>query len=110
MQEARFSILHWARRDVVSTLYAESLILANARAAVISLMQPKIPSRMCSPDFPRLTNSADITHKHIQNKTCKDKYSLSLSLFSALLTDQSTRIYEQTNDVDFCVFIAFVIS
>lgn len=80
MQEARFSILHCARRDVVSTLYAESLILANARAAVISWMQPKIPSRKCSPDFPRLANSADITHKRYVSKTCEDKFSLSFYL------------------------------
>ncbi|KAG7037301.1 hypothetical protein SDJN02_00926, partial [Cucurbita argyrosperma subsp. argyrosperma] len=58
VQEARFSILHCARRDVVSTLYAESLILANARAAVISWMQPKMPSRKCSPDFPSCTQHA----------------------------------------------------
>lgn len=56
MQEAKFSILHWARRGVVSTLYAESLILsAKARAVVISWMQSKIPSNKNSPGFPRLT-------------------------------------------------------
>lgn len=56
MQEAKFSILHWARRGVVWTLYAESLILsAKARAVVISWMQSKIPSNKNSPGFPRLT-------------------------------------------------------
>lgn len=54
MQEAKLSILHWARREVVSTLYAESLILANISAAAISWMQSKRPSSN-SPGFPRFT-------------------------------------------------------
>lgn len=98
MQEAKFSILHWARRGVVWTLYAESLILsAKARAVVISWMQSKIPSKKNSPGFPRLLNLYSPTHFTLHMKILCFSLTLFLShpVFLLLFSSKNSDSVQQ---------------